>query len=227
MNDTCCENKAVTLSQLRHRQAGILRIALGLNIGMFGIEFAAGLYADSTVLLADSLDMLGDAALYAVSLYAIGRGVAWELRTALIKAGVMGCLGALVLAQAILHTMTQALPHVETMGMIGALALWINVLCVALLWRYRTADLNMRSVWLCSRNDVLSNLFVLVAAWAVWLTKSPWPDLLIGAMIAGLFTHSALEVGRTALRELRWRRIQSFIPPCCSACRGLLISRMP
>lgn len=223
MNDSCCEDKASALSQLRVRQAGVLRTALWLNATMFVVEFTAGLSSGSAALLADSLDMLGDAALYAASLYAIGRGVVWQLRTALIKAVVMGGFGVLVLAQVVLQAMHQELPHAETMGVIGTLALGVNVLCLGLLWRHRTADLNMRSVWLCSRNDALSNLSVLLAAWAVSRTGSAWPDLLVGVLISGMFARSALGVGRAALGQMRRRRIQSFIPPCCSACRSLLI----
>jgi cation diffusion facilitator family transporter len=227
MTDSCCQDKSSTLSQLRGRQTRVLRTALWLNATMFVVEFAAGLSSGSAALLADSLDMLGDAAVYAVTLYAIARGVVWELRAALLKAMVMGCFGALVLVHVVLRAMTDEPPQVEIMGVIGALALGVNTLCFALLWRHRASDLNMRSVWLCSRNDVLSNLSVLLAAWLVWLTGSVWPDLLIGTVVCGMFAHSAVRVGHAALRELRRRRIQSFHPPCCSACRGLLISRMP
>jgi len=227
MKDACCENKTATLSQLRHRQRDVLRIALWLNGGMFLIESMAGLWSGSAALLADALDMLGDAAIYAVSLYALGRSVDWEIRTALLKALAMGCLGGLVLAHVVAQVIRQELPHTETMGVVGLLALGVNLLCFALLWRHRTAGLNMRSVWLCSRNDVLASLSVLLAAWLVWITASPWPDILIGSLICGAFLHSAFEIGRAALREMRWRRRQSFIPPCCAFCRGLLIARIP
>lgn len=227
MKDACCENKAATLSGLRYRQRDVLRIALWLNGGMFLVESMAGLWSGSSALLADGLDMLGDAAVYAVSLYALSRGVDWELRVALLKAVVMGCLGGLVLAHVVSQAIGQVPPQVETMGVVGLLALGVNLLCFALLWRHRSADLNMRSVWLCSRNDVIANLSVLLAAWLVWLTASPWPDILIGSLICAAFVHSAFEIGRTALREVLWRRRQSFIPPCCAFCRGLLIARIP
>lgn len=227
MSDACCENKTATLSQLRHRQSEILWIALWLNVGMFIIESGAGLWSGSGALLADALDMFGDAAVYAASLYALGRSVAWELRITLLKALLMGGLGVLVFAHMAWHALNPATLHADTMGVVGTLALGVNILCFALLWRHRTADMNMRSVWLCSRNDILANLSVLFAAWLVWLTASPWPDLLIGALICGVFVHSAFDVGREALKEKRWRRMQSFIPPCCALCRGLLISRLP
>jgi Co/Zn/Cd efflux system component len=225
--DACCEHKTAVLSQLRSRQRDTLRIALWLNGGMLLIESMAGLWSGSAALLADGLDMLGDAAVYAVSLYALGLGVDWELRVALLKAVVMGCLGGLVLARVVSQAIGQVPPQVETMGVVGLLALGVNLLCFALLWRHRSADLNMRSVWLCSRNDVIANLSVLLAAWLVWLTASPWPDLLIGSLICGTFVHSAFEIGQAALKGKRWLKIQSFIPPCCAACRGLLISRKP
>lgn len=195
-----------------------------LNATMFGIEFIAGLSAHSAALLADSLDMLGDAVVYGLSLYTAERNAVWKTRAAVAKAMVMGLFGATVLAHVMLRTISPSVPHLETMGAIGALALGCNGLCFLLLWNHRTNDINMRSVWLCSRNDLIANLSVLLAAWMVWIWQSPWPDILTGALIGTVFTHSAWLVGREAFAEMRKRRTQLFIPPCCSACRPLFIA---
>lgn len=222
--NSCCGGKDVALEQLRCRRKTILQLVLGVNSAMFCLEITAGLYAHSSALLADSLDMLGDAMVYGLSLYAAERSAAWKARAAAVKAIVMGICGAIVLGHAMFSIITPGIPHLGAMSAIGALALSCNGLCFLLLWRHRTDDINMRSVWLCSRNDLIANLSVLLAAGMVWVWQSPWPDALTGTAIGALFIHSAWLIGREALAEMRKRRTQSFIPPCCSACRGLLIT---
>lgn len=200
--DSCCADKSCTIDALRGRQAATLRIVLGVNAAMFVVEIVAGLLAGSVALLADSLDMLGDALVYGFSLYVVNRDALWKARAAAAKAAVMGLFGLFVLAQLVWKLLDPQPPTAETMGAVGALALAANVLCFGLLWRHRAEDINMRSVWLCSRNDLAANTLVLLAAAAVWWTMSPWPDLVVGALICALFLRSALVVAREARGEL-------------------------
>lgn len=204
--DACCLDKAGAVERLRERQAAVLRLVLVVNAAMFAVELAAGLLAGSVALLADSLDMLGDALVYGFSLYAVARGPFWKARAAVAKAAVMGVFGALVLGQLVYKLVHPELPTFETMGAVGALALAANGLCLASLWRHRAEDINMRSVWLCSRNDLVANASVLAAAWAVWVTRSPWPDVAVGALVGAAFLRSASLVAREARAELRVNR---------------------
>jgi cation diffusion facilitator family transporter len=199
----CCSNAACEVERLRERQGSTLRWVLGINLGMFGVELTAGILAASTALLADSLDMLGDALVYGFSLYAVGRSATWKARAALFKGGIMAAFGLFVLVQAVHRALIPELPHAGTMGAIGLLALAANALCLGLLWRHRADDINMRSVWLCSRNDIIANVSVLAAAGAVVLTASRWPDILVGLGIAALFLRTAWGVLRDARAELR------------------------
>ena len=197
----CCANNTCEIDKLRKRQSKTLKIVLAINASMFLVEVSAGVLAGSTALLADSLDMLGDTLVYAFSLYVVGRNDAWKAVSALIKGGIMAGFGLFVLGQALYKMVNPELPHFETMGLIGLLALVANSACLGLLWRHRGEDVNMRSVWLCSRNDIINNLSVLAAALAVWLTASQWPDILIGIGIALLFLRSAVRVLQEATRS--------------------------
>ena len=187
----CCHATGCAVEQLRQRQQATLKVVLLINAGMFMIEIVAGLMAASTALLADSLDMLGDALVYGFSLYVVARDERWKARSALIKGGVMALFGVFVLTQAGYKLIYPVTPQVQTIGIIGLLALCANAACLALLWRHRAEDINMRSVWLCSRNDIIANIAVLLTIPAVWLTHSQWPDLAIGLAIAALFLRSA------------------------------------
>ncbi len=201
--DDCCSNKAGALERLRKRQTAVLRFVLVVNATMFGVEFVFGLLAGSVALLADSLDMLGDALVYGFSLYVVARGSMWKARAAMSKAAVMGLFGAVVFGQLVYKLFYPQPPAFETMGVVGVLALAANGVCFASLWRHRAEDINMRSVWLCSRNDLIANVSVLLAALAVWMTLSPWPDIAVGALICALFLRSAFLVGREARVEMR------------------------
>jgi Co/Zn/Cd efflux system component len=201
--DTCCTDKASAVERLRARQVTTLRLVLAANATMFVVELVSGLLAGSVALLADSLDMLGDALVYGFSLYVVARGPAWKVRAAVAKAAVMALFGAFVFGQLMYKLVYPQVPTFETMGAIGALALAANGACFVLLWRHRTEDINMRSVWLCSRNDLIANLLVLLAAWAVWAMASPWPDIAVGALICAMFLQSAFVVAREARQELR------------------------
>jgi Co/Zn/Cd efflux system component len=207
--DDCCSNKSCAIDRLRERQTATLRLVLLVNAGMFVVELASGLLAGSVALLADSLDMLGDALVYAFSLYVVARGPLWKARAAVAKAAVMALFGVFVLAQLVYKLVHPDLPTVETMGGVGALALLANGVCFAALWHHRVEDINMRSVWLCSRNDLIANVAVLLAALAVWRTRSPWPDIVVGVLICGLFLRSALRVAREARAELGRSKVQS------------------
>jgi Co/Zn/Cd efflux system component len=206
--DDCCIDKACAVERLRERQGTTLRLVLVANAIMFVIELVSGLLSGSMALLADSLDMLGDALVYGFSLYVVARGSVWKARAAVAKAAVMGLFGALVFGQLVYKLAYPQLPTIETMGVVGALALAVNGVCFALLWRHRAEDINMRSVWLCSRNDLIANISVLVAAWAVWSRRSPWPDIVVGALICCVFLRSALLVAREARAELRRNHAQ-------------------
>ena len=198
---SCCNDKSCALGQLQGRQSSTLRIVLALNAVMFAVELTAGLLVGSVSLLADSLDMLGDALVYAFSLWVVGRGLLWKARAATAKAAVMGLFGLFVAGQVVYKLLVPQVPGYEAMGAIGFLALAVNTACFALLWRHRGEDINLRSVWLCSRNDLYANSAVLLAAVAVWQTASPWPDLVVGAGICALFLHSAWSVASEARRE--------------------------
>lgn len=202
----CCNDKSCALDSMRARQGSTLKIVLALNAVMFAVELTAGLLADSVSLLADSLDMLGDALVYAFSLWVIDRGAVWKARAALAKALAMAAFGLFVAGEVIHKLLVPQLPGHETMGAVGLLALAVNALCFLLLWRHRGEDINMRSVWLCSRNDLFANTAVLAAAAGVWWTASPWPDLVVGSLICLLFLHSAWDVLGDARRELRAAR---------------------
>lgn len=190
----CCSKAACEIEKFQAKQFKTLKLVLAINLGMFLIEFAAGLIAASTALLADSLDMLGDALVYGFSLYVVSRADSWKAVSALIKASVMAFFGCFVLGQVIYKLLNPMVPQFELIGLIGVIALAANGVCLMLLWRHRREDINMRSVWLCSRNDIAANISVLVAAIGVWFSHSQWPDLVIGLAIAVLFLHSAVQV---------------------------------
>jgi Co/Zn/Cd efflux system component len=206
--DDCCIDKTCAVERLRERQTGTLRLVLLVNAAMFVVELIAGLRAGSVALLADSLDMLGDSLVYGFSLYVVARGPVWKARAAAAKAAVMGLFGLFVLGQLVYKLLVPQLPTVATMGGVGAVALAANAVCLALLWRHRAEDINMRSVWLCSRNDLIANVSVLFAALAVWMTFSPWPDIAVGALICAVFLRSAYLVAREARAALRLANAQ-------------------
>jgi Co/Zn/Cd efflux system component len=193
----CCEVRPV-----HDRQRRVLRIVLAVNVTMFLVEVVVAALARSTALLADSADMLGDALVYGFSLYAIARGPAWQSRAALLKGVIMAVFGAGVLVEVGTKLTGPVTPSADLMTATGLLALLANASVLAFLWRHRDDDLNMRSVWLCSRNDVVANAGVLLAALGVALTGSAWPDIAIGLAIAGLFMTSAVDVILSALRPV-------------------------
>jgi Co/Zn/Cd efflux system component len=199
----CCNDKACAIETLKAKQTTTLKVVLAINAVMFGVELASGIAAGSVSLVADSLDMLGDSLVYGFSIYAVAHGSREKALSALLKGGIMLAFGVIVLAQALYKALHPETPVVELIGGIGLLALAANGSCLALLWSHRDDDINMNSVWLCSRNDIIANISVLFAAAAVWRLGSAWPDIVVGAALAALFFKSALFVVRGAASELR------------------------
>lgn len=187
----CCAQDGCGIDELQGRQSRILRIVLAINALMFIVEITAGLMAGSTSLLADSLDMLGDALVYGFSLYVVGRSDVWKAASALSKGTVMALFGIFVLGQAAYKSIHVQTPAFQAIGIVGFAALAANAVCVLLLVRHRADDVNMRSVWICARNDIVANVAVLAAAAGVWASGSQWPDLAVGLGIAVLFLRSA------------------------------------
>jgi Co/Zn/Cd efflux system component len=178
---------------------------------MFGLEVVIGLLAGSTALLADSLDMLGDALVYGFSLYVVGRSMRWRAAAALLKGVIMAGFGLMVLAQVGYRIASPEVPDFQLMGITGVLALAANVTCLLLLTRHRNDDLNMSSTWICSRNDIIANVSVLVASVAVFATGSMWPDLAVGLLITVVFMRSSVYVVRQAVAELRKPEVIAMI----------------
>ncbi len=199
----CCEDKSCEISALRDRHSRVLWIVLAINAVMFVVEGWAGLSAHSTSLLADALDMLGDALVYGFSLFVLARSARWQVGAALAKGGFMLLFGLGVLGEAVYKVFHPVEPGVQTMATIGALALVANLVCFFQLYRHRGDNLNMSSTWLCSRNDLIANVGVLLAAGGSYLLASRWPDILVGGIIAGLFLSSALKVLRQSVEALR------------------------
>ena len=202
MADQCCAGKSGKTALNDPKWRRILWIALIINAAMFGVEIVAGVAADSRALQADALDFLGDAANYAISLGVAGMALAWRARAALLKAATMLAFGLWVLGSAVCGFVAGTAPQAETMGIIGALALASNVAVALMLYRYRTGDANMRSVWICSRNDAIGNLAVLAAALGVLGTGQGWPDRAVAAIMAALAIWGSVDVFRHARGDL-------------------------
>ena len=198
----CCDS-GCSLEGLRERQRGTLQIVLVINAVMFLVIVAAALYGRSTALLADSLDNLGDALTYGLSLYAVTKSVAVKAKVALFKGGLIFLAAFAVLVQIIYKFFVPSLPLFEVMGAFSLAGLAANSLCLFLLWRHRKDDVNMSSVWECSRNDIVANLSVLVASGAVWITGSGWPDIVIAIGLVWFLIRSSLHVLSAAMAELR------------------------
>ncbi|MFC4309117.1 cation transporter [Steroidobacter flavus] len=191
----------------RFRRA--LWIALAVNGAMFAIELSAAWHASSVSLLADAVDFLGDSANYAISLFVLGLAPAWRSRSALIKGISMGVYGIFVFRQTAWTALNGTVPDAATMSKVGFLALAANVGVALLLYSFRDGDANMRSVWLCSRNDAIGNVAVLLAALGVFGTGSGWPDLLVATLMSALAVFAAVSVVKQSLAELRGRKSRS------------------
>ena len=198
----CCDDSC-TIDTLLEKQRGTLRIVLIINSVMFLVIAAAALYGKSTALLADSLDNLGDALTYGLSLYAVSRSSVVKARVALFKGCLIFLAACAVISQIIYKFYSPEIPIFEVMGSFSILGLVANSLCLYLLWRHRHEDLNMSSVWECSRNDIASNFSVFVAAGGIWLTGSIWPDIVVALGLSVLLIRSSVRVVSSSIVELR------------------------
>jgi Co/Zn/Cd efflux system component len=209
MADCCCTPPPLHLDPHRANAAAyrrVLWVVLAINAMMFMVEIGAGLAAGSASLQADALDFLGDAANYGISLLVVGMALRYRASAALAKGATMGLFGLWVIGTVIWHTVQGTLPSALAMSVVGFVALAANAVSFGLLWAYRDGDANMRSAWICTRNDVLGNLAVLLAALGVFGTRTGWPDIIVAAIMAALAVQGALAVVRQSLSELRISR---------------------
>ena len=208
MAHDCCSAKGVELERLARQaeQRRVLIVVLIINAVMFFAEFGAGLVAGSAALMADATDMLGDALVYGVSLYAIARSDRWKAGVAAFKGAFILLLGLGILVNVAIKIQSGVPPSSSLMLVFGGAALVANLVCLGLLWRFRAQDVNMASTWECSRNDVISNVGVLIAAALVAVTSSPWPDILIGLAMAAVVLRSAVRVLGGSVPQLRAQR---------------------
>ena len=206
MDTDCCshETRFEGLSAEYKRR---LWLVIAINASMFLVEMAAGALAGSQALQADALDFLGDATTYGISLAVIGAAIQIRARAAVLKALSLTVMALWVLGSTAYHVLILGVPRAEVMGAIGILALAANAASVLILMRYKDGDANVRSVWLCSRNDAIGNVAVMIAALAVWGTATKWPDLLVAAIMAGLFLNSSIQILRQSFREMRGARL--------------------
>lgn len=212
MADACCSAKRDTIAELGRKaeQRRVLIAVMAINLVMFAIEFGGGLTARSSALMADSVDMFGDAVVYALSLYALNRGARWEAGAAIAKGGLILAFGIAVIVE-IADKIANGVPPSSTLMLgFGGAALAANLTCLALLGRFRKANVNMASTFECSRNDVASNIGVLVAAGLVAMTGAAWPDIAVGGIIAVIFLRSAWRVLAEAIPA--WRSSRPISP---------------
>ena len=198
---SCCEDNC-TVEALQERQRGTLIKVLWINAVMFLAIAAAAFYGKSTALLSDSLDNLGDALTYGLSLFVVARGTATKARVALFKGGLIFIAACFVIAHVVHRLLNPVLPSYEVMSIFSVAGLAANGICLFLLWRHRHEDINMSSVFECSRNDIASNLSVIVAAIGVWAFNSGLPDIIIASLLAALLLNSSTRVIKGALSEL-------------------------
>lgn len=203
--DDCCSAKEQEIAALGAHLGvkRVLQVVLVINLVMFVAEFTAGLLANSTALVADSVDMLGDALVYVLSLYALHRSLRWRAGAAVAKGGIIAVFGIWVMVEAALKLVYGVTPVAGTMVLFGLIALAANLTCLALLYRFRHRDVNLSSTFECSRNDIIANTGVLLAAGGVYATGAAWPDILVGMIIATLFFRSAVRVLRQAWPQFR------------------------
>lgn len=207
-NSCCASSTKGTTNDPRWRRA--LWIALGVNAAMFAIEIAAGLMGGSRALQADALDFLGDAANYAISLGVAGMALAWRAKAALLKGATLALLGLYVLGITVWGIWHGAVPEAHVMGIVGIAALIANGAVALMLYRFRSGDANMRSVWICSRNDAIGNIAVVFAAAGVFGTGTAWPDLIVAGIMAALGISGGVQIVTAARRELASPEAQDY-----------------
>ena len=204
MSAHCCDHDQNAVNRAHSpRYRKILWMALAINLAMFGVEVGAGLRSGSVSLLADAIDFFGDAANYGVTLAVLSAGLVWRARAALLKGTSMLLFGVFVMTRALWMVTQGGTPEALTMGTIGLLALLANGGVAAMLYAWRDGDANMRGVWLCTRNDALGNIAVMLAALGVFGTGTAWPDLAVAAVMSGLAITSGWAVLRQGLREFK------------------------
>lgn len=203
MAKDCCDTGCNSNPMLTPRYRKILWIALIINFIMFIVEVLSGFNANSVSLMADAIDFFGDAMNYGISLAVLSMSLKWRARAALLKGLTMGAFGLFVLVSAAWSFVHGKVPEPYTMGLIGALALVANVSVALMLYAYREGDANMQSVWLCSRNDAIGNVAVMLAALGVFGSGSAWPDLLVATIMASLGISAAFQVTRNASAEMK------------------------
>ncbi|MGE6660360.1 cation transporter [Pseudomonas sp. NPDC077408] len=205
MSSRCCDSGCSTPAvNPSFRKA--LWVALAINLIMFVVEIISGLRSGSVSLLADAIDFAGDAANYGITLVVLSMGLVWRSRAAMVKGLTMLAFGVFVLGRAGWSVYADVVPEPLTMGVIGTLALIANVVVALMLYAFREGDSNMRSVWLCSRNDAIGNLAVMIAAAGVFGTGAAWPDLVVALVMAGLALSAGFSVVRQARQELASHR---------------------
>jgi len=203
MAKECCNNESDAENAPTTRYRKVLWLALAINLAMFIVEVVGGFSAGSVSLLADAIDFLGDTANYGISLAVLSMSLLWRARAAFIKGLSMAAFGIFVLANALWLFIYGTVPEAYTMGVIGIIALIANASVALMLYAYREGDANMRSVWLCSRNDAIGNVAVILAALGVFGSGSAWPDLLVATIMAGLGLSSALHILKSAHIEIK------------------------
>ncbi len=208
---SCCSD-AGCQAEATGRYRVVLWVVLAINVAMFLVEIVAGLAVGSAALQADALDFFADAANYGISLFVLGLGIRWRAGAALVKGASMGLFGLWVIGNVVWHAYHGTVPGWATMGVVGAAALAANAACLTLLYAWRNGDANMRSVWICSRNDVLANGAVLAAALGVFGPGTGWPDITVAAVMAVLALQGAVTVIRQALAELRVSGTEAAVP---------------
>ena len=197
----CCDH-SLKFDGLSASYKRALWAVIAINGAMFLAEMGAGIFAGSQALKADALDFLGDTATYAITLFVIGMPLVWRARAALLKGLSLGAMGLWVLGSTAYNVLILGVPQAGVMGAVGFLALAANLTSVLLLLKYRNGDANIRSVWLCSRNDAIGNVAVIAAASGVWATGTAWPDLIVAGIMASLFLWSSAQIVRQAAGEL-------------------------
>lgn len=200
--EACCNKKQEELTKIEPKQKNILLIVFLINLVMFFVEFISGYTGKSNALLGDSLDMLGDAFVYGLSFYVVSKGHSARVKVALLKGIIMSGMAFGIMLDAYGKFSLGVLPQVPAMVSVSLLAALANITCVVLLFRHRGDDINMRSTWLCSRNDVISNLSVLLAGFLVHKTGSSMPDILIGICISLLVLKSGVSIIKESLSEI-------------------------
>jgi Co/Zn/Cd efflux system component len=199
---SCCGNNCA-IEKLRERQRGTLKAVLVINIVMFVVIVWSAFYGKSTALFSDSLDNLGDALTYGLSLYTVSQSTTAKAKVALFKGGLIFIGACVVLVQIIQRSIVPVIPSYEIMGIFSLVGLAANSLCLFLLWKHKSEDINMSSVWECSRNDIASNLSVFIAAGAVWFFESGWADIIVASCLVILLLNSSFRVISSALNELQ------------------------